>query len=1318
MPARGSAILHLPCAIFAIVLILINEVLLSALPVLQKSSTQTYTPSDIKLPPAVSAENWFGCKGEDGLAEPEATSWSDLGNSLSKLDPDSLRILPGKDGKIAAGARRWMTFGMSSIKRPKASYLGITLSRMFNVLDLDEAKTAIIVHLADFDEEWVLQTASWLRDSFTSEVGDGRLQAIHAPRSLYPLKQADLKALDLSGFYDSRLNTKYFRQEKMVGGHVTYATQGGQYLLFWCSQQPGAAGVAHRRWVVAAADWESVQQARGCGSLAVARAPEEMEVLDPIIKGWEEWKQDRWQAASGQAGISHLDLKEGELLKFGDSPKRQWWRTKQNLDYTFLMWYSAGLSDYYMQLEDDIQPVPHFILSVRSYITRSLLGQHWVMASFSSLGFIGKMFNTSHLPSLAQFLLTFSTEAPCDWLVWVWIDAMSPWPVTPDIPKDVEKEKEKRDEAAKQGKEAMKKLGSMRDDLQPYYLNLSSWPKLFQSAEASIITVKTPLPVNGAVDPNFHNATVVTNMIPYEAFMAKLVYPHGDPMGFWTSDTCKDRKVQGCQLGKKYLRLIFEEPLSDTVKVSLRQSRPGHEADFIRQGSLLSSKDVSCGKPVRLKALAQPEETWEGPLDEVRCLEVTLDKGQEEWIAIREILVETPRKLIESETRPYPSHTSASHSSYALRHALAAAVVGFLSGTMAWLVIWYNEGTVRSVGCFAPWTMVYLLLLDAGMLSIVQTQPIPPARLEFEPATTSGAPVASNEIGSCKKGRRSRGLPMDWRLLQSGIALVDERRLKHLGPAKDPRQGPVTKHRVSIGVIAEAEMDAAAVADAVLALLARGSGQVTVAVLVANQVTGRRHELVRRLQGTLAERTDEAYRDLVHLLDPSPALYPERPARTANVDLALLARFLEPLAETFMVVEPMAALVPNYFDHMKRYIDMLESSGIPWIVVEFSPQGYRRKLVRSRLLRRFQEMLLMFPEAPADLLFWDFIDVVGNETAPKSIYLGTDAGKRWRPDVKLQHNKVTAILEHLGDVSSLEGKVQRAQESYFKQHKLVDSLFDNPPAKLYTNMPETRPEILQSVYDGSEVIGQVTCGGHSAKSCSECPQGHGASWCNLDCGWVEGSCKALFRASAVSSHQDLWLELVFEEPQDVEIVNLRMGGTVKPPCDKCKDTPGAESPDDDFNHALDDAEMLLGQGFSMGSACSRYFKVQNVVGREVFWKSNHGRAEKSIRCIKISLPRAQQHPLILRALDVRTSKAGYDKAAKLAAAGFNVPVRARFGLSLRGSQFGVATEASLWQEQHLEWVLLLSVALVSGAFAGVLGCLRPRPKRRKVAASA
>lgn len=29
----------------------------------------------------------------------------------------------------------------------------------------------------------------------------------------------------------------------------------------------------------------------------------------------------------------------------------------------------------------------------------------------------------------------------------------------------------------------------------------------------------------------------------------------------------------------------------------------------------------------------------------------------------------------------------------------------------------------------------------------------------------------------------------------------------------------------------------------------------------------------------------------------------------------------------------------------------------------------------------------------------------------------------------------------------------------------------------------------------------VICGGHSAPSCQECPQGHGADWCNGECFW-------------------------------------------------------------------------------------------------------------------------------------------------------------------------------------------------------------------------
>lgn len=34
----------------------------------------------------------------------------------------------------------------------------------------------------------------------------------------------------------------------------------------------------------------------------------------------------------------------------------------------------------------------------------------------------------------------------------------------------------------------------------------------------------------------------------------------------------------------------------------------------------------------------------------------------------------------------------------------------------------------------------------------------------------------------------------------------------------------------------------------------------------------------------------------------------------------------------------------------------------------------------------------------------------------------------------------------------------------------------------------------------------VRCGGHTAPSCDQCPQGNGAGWCNGECEWVSGQC--------------------------------------------------------------------------------------------------------------------------------------------------------------------------------------------------------------------
>ena len=34
----------------------------------------------------------------------------------------------------------------------------------------------------------------------------------------------------------------------------------------------------------------------------------------------------------------------------------------------------------------------------------------------------------------------------------------------------------------------------------------------------------------------------------------------------------------------------------------------------------------------------------------------------------------------------------------------------------------------------------------------------------------------------------------------------------------------------------------------------------------------------------------------------------------------------------------------------------------------------------------------------------------------------------------------------------------------------------------------------------------VSCGNHVAPSCTECPRGNGASWCNGDCIWSNEQC--------------------------------------------------------------------------------------------------------------------------------------------------------------------------------------------------------------------
>ena len=106
------------------------------------------------------------------------------------------------------------------------------------------------------------------------------------------------------------------------------------------------------------------------------------------------------------------------IFSSGDSTERVQWRSKQNLDFAFLMMYAQSRGTFYVQLEDDILTKPNFVATMRDFaLQKNAADEPWFLLDFCQLGFIGKMFSTSDLPVLIQVLLSFYNDKPCDWLL-------------------------------------------------------------------------------------------------------------------------------------------------------------------------------------------------------------------------------------------------------------------------------------------------------------------------------------------------------------------------------------------------------------------------------------------------------------------------------------------------------------------------------------------------------------------------------------------------------------------------------------------------------------------------------------------------------------------------------------------------------------------------------------------------------------------------------------------------------------------------------------------------------------------------------------
>ncbi|XP_043944348.1 alpha-1,3-mannosyl-glycoprotein 4-beta-N-acetylglucosaminyltransferase C [Protopterus annectens] len=124
---------------------------------------------------------------------------------------------------------------------------------------------------------------------------------------------------------------------------------------------------------------------------------------------------------SGRLMVIHAPAEYYPLLyglkrNYNDPEDRVKFRSKQNVDYAFLLNFCANLSEYYIMLEDDVRCSKNFLTVIKKVIT-SREGSYWVTLEFSKLGYIGKVYHSHDLPRLAHFLLMFYQEMPCDWLL-------------------------------------------------------------------------------------------------------------------------------------------------------------------------------------------------------------------------------------------------------------------------------------------------------------------------------------------------------------------------------------------------------------------------------------------------------------------------------------------------------------------------------------------------------------------------------------------------------------------------------------------------------------------------------------------------------------------------------------------------------------------------------------------------------------------------------------------------------------------------------------------------------------------------------------
>lgn len=279
------------------------------------------------------------------------------------------------------------------------------------------------------------------------------------------------------------------------------------------------------------------------------------------------------------------------------------WRSKQNFDYAYLMRYSAPLSLYYMQLEDDVTAAKDYLRSVHQYIDEQK--DAWTCLEFSELGFIGKLYRSKDLEKLSQMLIMFFQEQPVDYTYLYFNMMMTQF--------------QKR----------------MRTPTLFQHQGVhSSFPGKIQPLKDRFFDNMVKV-YKGDNPP----AEIVTTLKTYLNFLPRLPYASAEGY-FW----CHGSPVAG-----DFFNVIFERPQA-LERVVIETGSESHPTDILQhavlKASLTLAKDgdrLACTNDIELGEFRQGRIEVSSLQDKVKfkvmCLQVVVTANQEPWAIIREVAV-------------------------------------------------------------------------------------------------------------------------------------------------------------------------------------------------------------------------------------------------------------------------------------------------------------------------------------------------------------------------------------------------------------------------------------------------------------------------------------------------------------------------------------------------------------------------------------------------------------------------------------------------------------------------------------------------------